>query len=113
MPALPRGWLGDTVALYRRVFRRGATLALRNWPVGLVVIVYGVLLRIATLIAAPLGIVGGFLVYLAFVACASSWLSLVAQVLRAAVARTSPSRPSSWRHSRSCRSCSASPSSSS
>ena len=83
MPALPRGWLGDTVALYRRVFRRGATLALRNWPVGLVVIVYGVLLRIATLIAAPLGIVGGFLVYLAFVACASSWLSLVAQVLRA------------------------------
>jgi len=82
MPALPRGWLSDTVALYGRVFRRGTMLALRNWPVGLVVIVYGVLLRIATLIAAPLGIVGGFLVYLAFVACASSWLSLVAQVLR-------------------------------
>ncbi len=82
MPALPRGWLGDTAALYGRAFRRGATLALANWPVGLVVIVYGVLLPIATMLAAPLGILGGFVVYLALVACASSWLSLVAQVLR-------------------------------
>jgi len=82
IPTLPRGWLFDTLTLYGRVFRRGAELALRNWPVGLVVIVYGVLLRIAMAIAAPLGIIGGFLVYLALVACASSWLSLVAQVLR-------------------------------
>jgi hypothetical protein len=81
VPRLPRGWLGDTAALYARVFRRGAVLALRNWPVGLVVILYGVLLRTAMLLAAPLGIVGGLLVYLAIVACASSWLSLVAQVL--------------------------------
>src|SRR5437016_1252923 len=27
---LPRGWLRDTAALYARVFRRGAQLALRN-----------------------------------------------------------------------------------
>jgi hypothetical protein len=32
-------------------------------------------------VAAPLGIVGGLLVYLATVACASSWLSLVEQVV--------------------------------
>jgi len=81
VPRLPRGWLGDTAALYARVFRRGAQLAFRNWSVGLVVILYGMLLRTAMLLAAPLGIVGGLLVYLALVACASSWLSLVAQVL--------------------------------
>lgn len=82
MPTLPRGWVGDTVALYGRVFRRGATLALANWSVGLVVIVYGLLVEVATLLAAPLGIIGGFVVTGAIVACASSWLSLVAQVIR-------------------------------
>src|SRR5262249_55315932 len=56
--------------------------ALANWPVGLVVIVYGLLVEIAMLVAAPLGIVGAFLVYLALVACGSSWLSLVAHVIR-------------------------------
>ena len=83
MPALPRGWFGDTVALYGRVFRRGARLALANWPVGLVVVVYGLLVRVAVVIAGPLGIVGGFLVSFVLIACASSWLSLVAHVLRA------------------------------
>jgi hypothetical protein len=82
MPALPPGWLGDTVALYARVFRQGARLALANWPVGLLVIVYGVLVEVAALVAAPLGIIGPFLVAAVFVACASSWLSLVAHVLR-------------------------------
>jgi len=86
---LPRGWLGDTSALYARTFRRGAELALRNWPVGLVVIVYGALLRVAILIAAPLGILGGLVLYLVTVACASSWLSLVEQVIRAGRVRLS------------------------
>src|SRR5438128_6936161 len=79
---LPRGWLRDTAALYARVFRRGATLALHNWWVGLVVIVYAVLLRVVVVVTAPLGIVGGFLDSLALVACASSWLSLVAQAIQ-------------------------------
>jgi hypothetical protein len=79
---LPRGWLGDTAALYTRVFRRGAVLALRNWPVGLVIVAYLALLGLLTLVLAPLGMVGGFLLYLAMVACVSSWLSLVAQALR-------------------------------
>lgn len=83
MAELPRGWIGDTAALYGRVFRQGALLALRNWAVGLVVVVYMAFLGIVGLLAAPLGIVGGLLVYLAAVACASSWLALVAQVLRA------------------------------
>src|SRR5204863_10108601 len=79
---LPRGWLRDTAALYARVFRRGAGLALRNWWVGLVVIVYDVLLGIVAVVTAPLGVVGGLRTYLALVACFSSWLALVAQVIQ-------------------------------
>src|SRR5207247_545423 len=78
---LPPGWLRDTAALYARVFRRGAELALRNWWVGLVVIVYSVLLGVVAVVTAPLGLVGGLLAYLAPVACFSSWLALVAQVI--------------------------------
>src|SRR6266566_3915796 len=74
---LPRGWLRDTAALYARVFRRGAGLALRNWWVGLVVIVYDVLLRIVAVVTAPLGVVGALLTSLALVACFSSCPELV------------------------------------
>src|SRR5205809_8118295 len=81
---LPRGWLRDTAALYARVFRRGAQLALRNWWVGLVVSVYAVLLDVVAVLTAPLGIVGGLLAYLALVACFSSWLSLGAQGIQTA-----------------------------
>ena len=77
---LPPGWLRDTAALYARVFRRGAELALRNWWVGLVVIVYAVLLGVVALVTAPRGLVGGLLAYLALVACFSSWLALVASL---------------------------------
>ena len=86
---VPRGWLGDTAALYARVFRRGTLLALRNWPIGLVVILYGMLLSAAMLVAAPFGMIGGFLLYLVTVACFSSWLSLVEQVIRTGRVRLS------------------------
>src|SRR6266849_539895 len=79
---LPRGWLRDTAALYARVFRRGAELALRNWWVGLVVVVYAVVIEVVGVTTARLGVVGGLLTYLALVACFSSWLSLVAQVIQ-------------------------------
>ena len=79
---LPRGWLGDTLALYARCFRKGAVLALRNWPVGLVIVVYGVLIQVAMVVAGAFGVLGGLLVYLTLIACFSSWLALVAQVLR-------------------------------
>ena len=82
MPSLPHGWVRDTAALYARVFRRAGVLALRNWAVGLVVIVYAAILWAVRLLAAPLGIVGGLLLYLTSVACFSSWLSLVEQVMR-------------------------------
>ena len=76
------GWLRDTGELYARVFRRGAVLALRNWPVGLAVVGYGVLLLFTRILTAPLGFLGGFITYLVIVACASSLLSLVAEVIR-------------------------------
>src|SRR5690349_12118045 len=82
MPVSPYRWLADTGALYARVFRRAAWLALRNWPVGLVVLLYGAVLWVAQLVAAPLGIIGGLLLYLVGAACFSSWLSLVEQVIR-------------------------------
>jgi hypothetical protein len=76
------GWLRDTAELYAQVFRRGAMLALRNWPVGLAVVGYGVLLLFTRILTAPLGFLGGFVTYLVVVACASSLLSLVAEVIR-------------------------------
>jgi hypothetical protein len=77
------GWLRDTAGLYGRVFARGARLALRNWPVGLVVAVYIGLPLLLTPLAVPLGLVGGVLLYLVTVACSSSSLWLVEQVIRA------------------------------
>jgi hypothetical protein len=84
MPAGLGGWAADTLALYVRVLRRAAVLALRNWWVGLVVIVYGRLLWLIERLPlpGPLAIVGGLLAYVATVACASSWLYLVEQVIR-------------------------------
>jgi len=76
------GWFRDTAQLYAGVFRRGAILALRNWPVGLAVVGYGLLLLGAQILTAPFGFLGGFIMYLVLVACTSSWLSLVAEVIR-------------------------------
>ena len=38
------GWFRDTLELYARAFRRGAVLALRNWPVALVLLGFRMLL---------------------------------------------------------------------
>ena len=38
------GWLGDTLAMYGRVFRRAARLVTRNWPVALLATAYLVVL---------------------------------------------------------------------
>ncbi len=92
---LPRGWLRDTLALYARVFRRGGALALRNWWVGLVVVAYAMVIDGVGALTAPLGMVGGLLVYLTVVACFSSWLSLVAQVIQSGRVRP-VDIPSSW-----------------
>ena len=84
---MPLRWAADTAALYARVFRRGAQLAVRNWPVGLAAVGYVVLLTVAARLAAPLGIVGAVLLGVLMVACFSSWLSLAEQVVRHGQAR--------------------------
>jgi hypothetical protein len=76
-------WLGDTAGLYRRVFERGAELAVRGWPIAFAVLLYTVVLQLAIGFAAQLGIAGGLLMTVAFAACLSSWLALVEQMLRA------------------------------
>jgi hypothetical protein len=76
------GWFRDTAELYGRVFRRGAVLALRNWPVAIVLLGLRGLLEVVDALTAPLGFAGGFLRYLAVVAFMSCWLFLVAEVIR-------------------------------
>jgi hypothetical protein len=84
MPGGLGGWAADTLALYARVVRRAAVLAVRSWWVGLVVLVYTVLLTVVSWLRlpGPLGIVSGLVLYVATVACLSSWLYLVEQVIR-------------------------------
>jgi hypothetical protein len=76
-------WLGDTASLYRRVFGRGAELAVRGWPIAFAVLLYTVLLQLAIGFAVQLGVAGGLLITIAMAACMSSWLALVEHMLRA------------------------------
>jgi hypothetical protein len=75
-------WLGDLLSVYRRVFRRGAELAVRNWMLALVVVAYEVALTAVAVVLAPLGLVGGVLLTLAMAALASSALVLLEAVVR-------------------------------
>ena len=70
-------WLSVTLGLYRQVYSRGVLLAAKNWPVLFTVLVYSMLLGVGALVAAPLGMVGGFAYSLLLSACISSCLSLV------------------------------------
>ncbi len=74
-------WLGDTAALYGRVFRRAAELAIRNWPLALVAVAYPLLLAGLSRLVAPLGFAGGLIWTAAAAACVSSWLFFLAQVV--------------------------------
>ena len=74
--------LTATLVLYQRVFQRAAQLTLRNWPVVGTVFVYAVVMTASLVLAAPLGIAGGFLVTLVRAACLGSVLSLVETMIR-------------------------------
>ena len=88
MSAPGAGWFRDTAELYGRAFRRGAVLALRNWPVALVLLGFRILLEFVDVFLSPLAgagrfaeLVVGLLSYLAVVAFMSAWLFLVAEVI--------------------------------
>ncbi len=75
------GWLGDTVAMYGRVFRRAAELTARNWPLALLAVSYPMLLAVLSRLLAPYGLVGGMIWTAAAAACFSSWLHFMEQVV--------------------------------
>ena len=75
-------WLVDLLGVYARVFRRGVELTVRHWWLGVVFAAYQVAFVMAAIVASPLGLIGGFLVTIAFAALASSGLVLLGYVVR-------------------------------
>jgi hypothetical protein len=71
-----------TLAIYRRVFARGAVLAAKNWPVLLSVFAYSAMLAVGAYVAMFLGIAGGFVLSLLTSACFGSFLYLVEMIVR-------------------------------
>lgn len=76
------GWLGDTLAMYGRVFRRAAELLGRNWQVALLASAYVLALGMLGGVLTPFGLVGGIIWTTARAAACGSWLVFVEQVVR-------------------------------
>lgn len=75
-------WLAVTASLYQRALLRSAELGLRNWPVFATALIYSMIMAAAAVMAAALGLVGGFLMSLVWAACASSFLYLIEMIVR-------------------------------
>jgi hypothetical protein len=75
------------LSLYRQVTVEAARRAIAAWPVALSLVVYAVLLVVAGMAFAPLGIVGGFLMGFVVAACWSSYLELISQAVAGAKIR--------------------------
>jgi hypothetical protein len=70
-----------TLALYRDAARDAARALARNLWMAALPPVYSLVLGIVQQIALPLGMVGGFLIFLAAAACVSSFLSVLAEAV--------------------------------
>lgn len=68
-------------SLYSRVAVEAARRAVAAWPAALAFPVYAVILVAATMVLAPLGMIGGLLIGLVVAACWSSYLELVSQAV--------------------------------
>jgi len=75
--------------LYWNVASLAARRAVMSWPVALSLVVYAVVLTIAAIVSAPLGILAGFVMYLVAAACWSSYLELISQAVAGARFRLS------------------------
>jgi hypothetical protein len=71
-----------TLWIYGQAFGRAWDCVRRNWVVSFAPLVYGVGLSLAGLLIGPLGIVGGLLFNLARLACVSSGLYLIENMVR-------------------------------
>jgi hypothetical protein len=67
--------------LFRDAIVMAARYAVRSWPVALSFFVYAVILMAASMVLAPLGIIGGLVLGLVVAACWSSYLELVSQAV--------------------------------
>lgn len=74
--------LTDTLALYRNAFRKTGQSLVRGWVTMLAVVGFGFLLVLATQIASPLGIIGGFLLGAVNALLVGATLSLIEQSVR-------------------------------
>ncbi|MFQ5664872.1 MAG: hypothetical protein ACE5I7_00420 [Candidatus Binatia bacterium] len=75
-------WFLVTLQIYRKVFTRAATLAVRNWAVLGSVFVYSAVMSVTVGVSLRLGILGGFLLSLVWAACVGSFLYLVEMIVR-------------------------------
>ncbi len=75
-------WFWVTWSMYRRVFKRAAALAGRNWPVLLTTFAYMLIMSVAALLAPLFGLVGGLLLTLVWAACVGSFLYLVEMIVQ-------------------------------
>ena len=70
-----------TAKLYGWVAWQALRLAVKAWPVALVVVAYALLMGFAATLLAPLGTIGGFLLGLLEALCISSYLYLLSQAV--------------------------------
>jgi hypothetical protein len=68
-------------SLYGNVITTAARYAVRAWPTALALVVYAALFLAATVVAQPLGFVGGIVLWVVAAACWSSYLELIAQAV--------------------------------
>ena len=66
-----------TLWLYTTALSKSWDCLRKNWVVSFAPVVYGIILTVAGIVAAPLGIVGGLIYSLVSSACASSGLFLI------------------------------------
>jgi len=69
------------LSLYRQVTVEAARRSVAAWPAALSLPVYAVILVLASIACAPLGIIGGFVIGLVVAACWSSYIELIAQAV--------------------------------
>ncbi len=67
--------------LYAWVAAQALRLAVKAWPVALVVVAYAVLMGFAAVLLAPLGVIGGFIIGILEALCISSYLYLLSQAV--------------------------------
>lgn len=75
--------LGATLALYRDAFRATVRSMTRSWMIAVALVGFGAVLVVATIIATPLGMAGGFLLGAVNAALFGALLSLIEQAVMA------------------------------